>query len=257
MTPRQATRKLMLKAHLDDLGPAPDESPINFMAPVETVTQGDWGCDGNDEVGDCAPCGLAHASMLWTANVGSIVVPSKADVVDFYSKLTGYDPSKNVTEPDGSISNDTDQGTVLMDMCVAARDSGFFGDKLIQFVHIDPNNQDHIRWGQILAGCLIIGVNLPSDADAEFENNQPWTLAPWYKFIQTVGGHCVLLGHCQRDMVKLVTWGRSQDAYWDWILDKTTEVIMPISQTWTKNGMAPSGYTLDKLQAEMQNLGKP
>lgn len=64
---------------------------------------------GNDVVGDCTFASKGHQLMMVTANTGSILIPTTAQILAACSDLTGYDPSQ--TQPDGS--NPTDQGNTL------------------------------------------------------------------------------------------------------------------------------------------------
>ena len=110
---------------------------------------------GNDQLGDCTAAGAGHIMGIWRGNAGNgDPAPTTGQVVDFYSRTTGYNPNDPNTDQGG------DEVTVLNYW----RDKGFFSDgsgKIAAWVNVDATNPVEVRQAIWLAEAVYFGVELP------------------------------------------------------------------------------------------------
>src|SRR5271156_5340864 len=92
--PRTRNSQLLLaKYFLRDMPPPPAKLYREYK-----IAEADWGMFGNDTIGDCTCAAIAHMLMLVTAHTGKIVVPDQASVIEFYSAVSGYEPSTGAND---------------------------------------------------------------------------------------------------------------------------------------------------------------
>ena len=235
----------ILMSHLDPLGTPPVKSD---WTPKVTVA---WGMDGNDEVGCCTCADCSHQVMLWTANAGSIVIPTTEQTLELYSAITGYDPNAPLDE---NGNNPTDTGANIDDVCAYFKSTGYMGMKLDSYAPISRSNVDHIKWGIQLFGSVKTGIRVPANAQEQFNAGQPWHLG-MLPFQPIEGGHDVPLVGYDADYVYCVTWGKVQAITYPWLAKYLDEVICPLSPLWIEStGAAPSGLDMAALQKDMGEL---
>lgn len=198
----------------------------------------------NDQYGDCGFAGQAHAIQTWTATPGPVINLTDAQVLAAYAGCTGF----NANDPS------TDQGVVLLDALNYWRKTGIGGHKIGAFLRVDPRNVDHIKIAINLFGGVYMGANLPVSA----QHPGPWhgvknlsgDNAPgsW-------GGHCMWAPGYSPSGVEFVTWGRRQQADWQWWLNYVDEAWAIVSSEWvTGTKPAPSGFNLIQLQTYLAAL---
>ncbi len=68
---------------------------------------------------------------------------------------------------------------------------------------------------QVIAtrGVAYLGVALPSVAEDQFDNGQPWSVVPGATI---AGGHCIVGVGYDPQYLTVVTWGKTQKVTWDW-----------------------------------------
>ena len=68
---------------------------------------------------------------------------------------------------------------------------------------------------QVIAtkGVAYLGVALPSVAEQQFAEGQPWSVVPGATI---AGGHCVVGVGYVSQFLTVVTWGKTQKVTWDW-----------------------------------------
>lgn len=233
---------MILDSHLARL-PAPPNNSSDYVKAVDMITKGDWGMDANDEIGDCTAADFSHQTMLWTANTGKIIIPTKQDTIDFYSASTGYNPK----DPS------TDRGGVITQICDYAENVGFMGSKLSAYAPVDHRKLAHVLWSIQIFGTVKLGITLPESAESQFDLHMPWTVVPKSKI---AGGHDVcavryrlLAGHIVLDVV---TWGRLQTMALGFFNTYVDEVIAPYSPLWIgQSGTSPSGFDGTGLLQEL------
>ena len=140
----------------------------------------------NDQIGSCGPTSLANILKCQSTNaLGSPIILSTADIVSFYSLVSGYDPSK--TNP-ATGNNPTDVGVDLADMLTKSQTEGIGGHKILGFCSVDPQNSINMEWASIIGCGLIFGVNLPQSAEDQLDANQPWKVVIGSRIL---GGHAI------------------------------------------------------------------
>lgn len=138
----------------------------------------------NDKIGSCGPTALANMIKCQSTNAtGKSIVIATADIVTFYSAVSGYNPAK--TNPITG-SNPTDVGVNLEEMLTAAQTNGIGGHKVLGFAAVDPKNVPLMQWASIVGCGLMFGWNLPQSAINDTDENKPWSYVPGSPI---VGGH--------------------------------------------------------------------
>jgi hypothetical protein len=138
----------------------------------------------NDKIGSCGPTALANLIKCQSMNAtGTPIIIDTADIVTFYSAVSGYNPAK--TNP-VTGSNPTDEGVNLQDMLEKAQTVGIGGHKVLGFAAVDPSNTVAMQWASIVGCGLMFGWNLPQSAINQTDDGQPWTYVPGSPI---VGGH--------------------------------------------------------------------
>ena len=253
LTGYQVRKAQLVAAHLDKLGPAPDVGQP-YDKPLDLQTGGNYQMFGNDTCGDCAWAAAAHGELLVTANTGKIIMPTTQAVIADYSKATGYDPNAPLN---AKGENPTDQGTDPTEMSKWVRDNTCFGDKVIATAHIDPRNLNHQKWAGIFLGPMILGYNLPYDAETQFNAGLPWTKHFMQRLRQGLGGHAVTWITNDKRGVQTMCWGRKQWAEWAWHKDNIMEIEVWVMENWTRqNGKSPYGQAANELIADLQAVGQ-
>ena len=133
------------------------------------------------------PPRLANLIKCQSANAtGTPVILSTADIVTFYSAVSGYDPSK--TNP-VTGENPTDVGVSLEDMLTKAQTIGIGGHKVLSWAAVDPANVTARRWACIVGSGLISGSNLQQAQINQTDADQPWA---YVMRSPVVGGHATV-----------------------------------------------------------------
>lgn len=195
---------------------------------------------------NCTCAGILHMIMLWNAQNGNPRTFVNADAIQLYETLCGYKP--------GDPS--TDQGGVELDILKSWRKTPIDGTALLGFVTVDPTNWDHVKLAHWLAGTLYMGLSLPTSAqDETIWSSTSDDPGGW-------GGHAVctnaygpLGGFSCSEYLSCITWGEKQKMTPKWLAKYCDELYAPITPAWfDKAGLAPSGFNLDQLQADLAAL---
>lgn len=238
--PRHDKRTLALANYLDfDALPAAPAS-VNWAAKVTNL-----GMMQNDSIGDCTLAGAGHAIQTDTANNGSQVIVSDADIVTAYSAVTGYNPA----DPS------TDQGAVETDVLNYWRKTGVGGHKIFAYTALEPKNKDHIKLAVNLFGGVYIGLALPISAQSQ----DVWHVAPGGSSGSAApgswGGHCVEIIGYGPGGLKCITWGAVKAMTWGFWYDYCDEAYATLSQDWAVGTkQAPSGFTFAQLQTDLNQV---
>lgn len=230
------TRTLRLARYIS-IPVAPGD--CDWTKPVE-----DWQMFANDTVGDCTCATAGHMVQSWTANATQKAPVSAADVLAMYSAITGYDPA----DPD------SDQGAYCLDVLKYWRSVGLAGHRIGAFVAVDPDKRHEVRAGLWLFGGLYLGLDLPVSA----QDQDVWDVvsltgdgAPgsW-------GGHAVpVLAYAADDAgLTIITWGGEKRITWAFLEAYCSEAYAILSQDFLSKGVAPNGFDLAALQADLAAL---
>jgi|ERR1700722_4923762 len=241
---RHDPRALLLASYLTPALPAPPAT-LNVASKITT-----WGMMENDQIGDCTCAAAGHLIMEWTLNAGKkMVMPTDKQIVAAYSAITGYNP----------VTGANDNGANETDVLNYWRQTGIASHKIGAYVALEPSNHTHIMDSvYIFEGCYI-GLQLPKSAQAQTQNNQPWSVPPggptgdgapgsW-------GGHAVpVISYDQRG-VTVVTWGALQIMTWSFWETYCDEAYAILSTDYIDGKQeAPQGFSMQQLQADLADL---
>ena len=217
--------------------PPPPPSSGNLMRVYRTFGTTDptqmFLMDGNDTVGDCTIAGLAHLATMFNGFLGRKVIPSKADVLAFYSQLTGGQ----------------DTGLDLLSVLKYIRKNEWLGEKpILAFVEVPVH--DPVRMKQAVAlGGTYTGMIVQANAIQEFDQRKPWTPGRL-----TNDGHCVVdADYTPQDDV-LLTWGNTQLGTPAWQKKCVDEAYLILPAEAQEAGFAP-GFDYPKLMDALKAFG--
>jgi hypothetical protein len=233
---------------LEDLGPAPYSS-TDWTAAVKSQNNGQWEMLGNDTAGCCVIADDGHYLMLRTANVGSIVVPTTAQILGQYAAETGYVPGDDSTD---NGTNETDDTRYMIA-------NGLLGHKADAGGMIDPANLEHIKWAVQAMGRARLGILVPQYLMDQFDAGDVWHY-DGSKDQAPKGGHDVpLVRYLDPKTGVVVTWGKEQlvdlDSFFDPRAGLVEEAHAEVFSDWiTKAGTAPSGFDHAALVSKLKAL---
>lgn len=239
-------------ASLSALGPPPPAS-ADFVSAVTDLVGADWKMLGNDSVGDCVCADAGHALMLRSANVGQWRMPSTDEVLALYSAITGYDP----TQTDAAGNNPTDQGTDESVACAYMISTGFLGHKSVGTAPVaagivDDAALNRMKWTVQLFGTARLGVNLPDNAEAQFDANVPWAVSGTPSI---VGGHDVCVVKYDPQFAYVITWGKMQPVTYDWLKKYCEEIHCEVYPDFLmSSGLTPAGFDQTALITDLAAL---
>lgn len=227
---------------LDPLG-APPTASDDYVAAVDKVTGGNWQVFLNDSLGDCVIADSAHQVMLHTANAGTMIMPTDAEVLEMYEVVGGYKPS----DPS------TDQGCDEGNACQYLMTTGLAGQKSAGTGFVDPANLDHIRWTVQLFGACRLGITVTDAMMQAFSAGQPWET-----FAGNVdGGHDVPVVKYDAEYAWVVTWGKLQPVAWS-LMANAQFLEESHAEVWpdflSAAGTAPNGFDLKGLLAALPQV---
>ena len=185
--------------------------------------------DGNDTLGDCTIAALAHADTVFHGLLGKKTILAKQTVVKVYMHLTGG----------------VDSGLNELDVLNYWRQNSVSGDKIVNYVSIDPKNHTHVQQAVQLFGGVYLGFQVQQNCIQEFDAHQPWTPGPL-----TNDGHAVYAVAYDQNGVTVLTWGNTQQATWAWwdeCVDEAYAILPPEAE---KPGFAP-GFNFAQLQTDL------
>lgn len=211
------------------------------------MVENPWGMLKNDELGDCEIARQLHATMLANAVGGKQVSFTDGEAVRVYSAVTGYDP------------NDpwTDQGTVMRDCLVYARNNGVkdangVTHKIGAFLSVDAKDTFTLLHALYLCDQVAIGFEFPASAMTQFNAGKPWTIVPNSPI---EGGHAVeVIGRPSAESVTAVTWGAEQRLTFGFYRTYNDETWAVISEEALNGGRTLEGFDLDTLRADLARL---
>lgn len=207
----------------------------------------------NDEVGCCTVAAVGHMIMNMTAHTGTQVTPTDEQIIEAYSKITGYDPSQT----DSSGFNPTDNGAAITDVLEYWRTTGIAGHQILGWTTFDAHNHNLMQVAQYLFSAADVGVQLPAYAMQQFEDGQNWVLdlqaAARNGGIE--GGHCIPFFGYGSQGSRCITWGKEQAATLAWLAQYMDESYAVISPDWfDRVDKAPNGFNKDLLWKLLKNL---
>ena len=192
----------------------------------------------NDQLGDCTIAGIIHLLQLAYAEVEETFEYPGDDVVrETYLALTqGQD--------NGLVEN------AVLDTWMR---QGMFSTKIAAYAPVDISNQKEMTAAIYAFGGLYLGIEMPQEAEAQFEANQPWQITP--ESGEPVGGHCVVATGCNRFGMDIITWGATESMTWEWWKRYGHEAWAVIPEVFVEANHGPL-YNVDivSLRQDLDNL---
>lgn len=241
---RHDPRALLLASYITTALPA---APASFDVAGKVSA---WGMMVNDQLGDCTCAAAGHLLMEWTANAGKkMFTPTDKQIVAAYSAITGYNPATGAN----------DNGAAEVDVLNYWRQSGIAGHKIGAYVALEPANHTHIMDSvYIFEGCYI-GLQLPTSAQAQVQNHQPWSVPPGGPHGDgkpgSWGGHAVPVVAYDSRGVTVVTWGALQVmtwSFWEAYCDESYAILS--SDYINGKKQAPQGFSMQQLKTDLADL---
>ncbi len=160
-----------------------------------------WVMALNDTQPDCVVAMVVHADQGTYAEVAQpFTVPPDPVILKVFDDLGGTPTS----------------GLSIYDVLVQWNNEGLFGEKIAGFAPVDHTQMSKIKLAIDLFGGLAAGVDLPADAESQFNAGTPWELTGDPEQDKGVGGHAVWLAGYDDKYIYGVTWANVQRITWEW-----------------------------------------
>lgn len=227
------SRTLRLGAYITSKLPSPPAS----CSYAKGITY--WGMMNNDTLGCCTIAAAAHAVQVFSANAGTEITLSDAEVLSYYEKWDGYVV--------GEAS--TDQGGIELDVLNKWKNEEFAGHPLLAFADAAVKNTTELKQAIWLFGGLYIGLEVP----AYIMQNTPerWDVVSGADD-SIVGGHAVFVMGYDTDGVFLISWGSVYKMTWAFWAKYVDEAHALLSKDFLgSNGLNPAGFNLDQLMTDL------
>ena len=152
----------------------------------------------NISLEDCTIAGVIHVLQLAYAELGEkFEYPGDDAVRETYMHLT-----------DGK-----DVGLDLSTVIKTWATDGLFGHKAVG-APIDFRDHALLAAGGFNFGALYMQVEMPANAERQFEHHEPWDLTP--KSGPALDGHCIVGTGVRPTGMDVITWGEQQSLTWSW-----------------------------------------
>jgi len=245
--PRIDKRTFKLTKYLPKLPSAP--------ASVEWLPKLNWGVMLNDSIGDCTCAAAGHMIEQWSALSGVEFRIPDSSILIAYQAVSGYVPG----EPQ------TDNGAVMLDVLNYWRQNGIGGHKILAYVSVNLKNQNEVKTAVQLFGNIYLGVQLPISAQGASVWSVPDAGPVGDGSPGSWGGHCIpIMGYAPTVpttpaasplVYTVLTWGKPVHMTSHFLNAYADEAYCVLSSDWIdKNGLAPSGFNLAQLQADLASL---
>lgn len=169
----------------------------------------DWGMLGNDRKSNCTAVALAHQLMAWAAAIdGYPYDVQESAATDLYIAATAKEGAQY-----NAVTGENDNGAYMADVLAVAQEHGLEGHKIDGWLSIEPGHLDESRFGLETFGGLLVGMALPTHAQEQFADHQPWSVvSPWSKDGRpgSWGEHEIVILKASPEELTCVTWGQPQ-----------------------------------------------
>jgi hypothetical protein len=196
----------------------------------------------NDQWGDCVWASDGHiVEILSFYGQGKEAVVTDADVLTGY-ETTGFSPAAG---PSGS--NPTDRGSLLTQGLDYLVHTGMQGVHIDAYAEIDVRNITLLKTALAELGPVDLALALPSSAEQDFANGQPWSFVGDENIL---GGHCVTGVGYDSDYLYIHTWGTEVKVEWAFFSAYFNQAFALVSREWVN-----SSNTLDPEHVNLETLG--
>jgi hypothetical protein len=227
--------------------------------------------DGNDTYGDCTIAGAAHLIENWSYNETppSPRVFSTTDCTNDYFALTGGQDNGldlltvlqawqgNGLAYGGTVAANrwlVGIGRALHLKCGGPSSE----DKIAAYTALKAGNQLEAQQAVWLFGGAYIGLELPDFAVQGDMLSTPWVVPPGGAVGNAApnpnNGHCVCIVGYDATQAYVVTWGAVKTMSWGFYAAYSDEAYAIISPDWLGSGVAPPGFDLAQLQADLVSI---
>lgn len=192
----------------------------------------------NDTLGCCTIAAGAHAVQIFSANTVGEVTINDTDVLSYYEKWDGYNPS----DPN------TDQGGIELDVLNAWKRDEFAGHALIAYADPSVSSPTQIKQAINLFGGVYIGLEVSN----YIMRNMPaiWDVVDDDLGID--GGHAVFVTGYDAQTLTFISWGQLYKMTWKFWAKYVDEAHALLSKDFLgANGLDPAGFNLAALQADL------
>jgi len=214
-------RTLMMKSYLIPGLPDPPQT-VDSIARAEAkvpafTVERSCPMDGNDQYGDCTYAAAAHDITVFEALVGRDTVPNQQAVVSEYLSFTGG----------------KDTGCVELRVLRHWKKNGILGRKISAFVGLRLHNQEDVKRAIWMFGAAYLGFQVQANAESDFFAGKPWQPGP-----SDGSGHAVTAVKADDNWLWLLTWGKLQQASWDWWYAQVDEAYATLPEEAAEQGFS-------------------
>ncbi|MFJ8471285.1 hypothetical protein [Kitasatospora sp. NPDC094011] len=197
-----------------------------------------WPMDGNDQYGDCTMAAAAHMIQSWNAQTAEQdTVPTQQQVVAEYFQLSGGQ----------------DTGLVEADVLKTWQSGGLWGNTVVAYAPVNVHSLTVLQQAIALFGAVYAGIQVPANAQQQFQAGEPWTLDPGWQRQKIEGGHAIPLLGYDAEWIYAITWGGVQRIAWDWWSTYADEAWAVLAQEYAQAGTV-NGIDMAALTADLKQV---
>jgi hypothetical protein len=200
----------------------------------------------NDRYGDCTCAALGHMEQVHSARAGHAEHPVDADIFELYHQ-TGVD--EHLGDDDGRIMERVLAYMKRNGIRQTAGDSnnpaGSY-EKIIGYAAVNPLDLEEVAAAGYLFGGLYAGLALPKSAIMQ-TNVRKWSCTTTDNAPGSWGGHAVWVTAVNSIGPVCATWAMRVQMSWCWWKRYVDELFVVVSDDWTLNTTAPSGFARDEV----------
>ena len=192
----------------------------------------------NDKFGDCTIAGAVHMMQLAYAEVNeTFTYPGDQAIIDTYMHLSGG----------------ADNGLVMRNVLQAWMQDGLFGTKIAGWAPVNIHNWDHMRAAAYAFGGLYVGIEMPQEAEEQFEAGENWHIDENTE--GPIGGHCVTISGINTMGADIQTWGAETAMTKGWWNRFGSEAYVIVPEIFVEAGHGPvNNFSVKQMQADLKDI---
>jgi hypothetical protein len=197
---------------------------------------------GNDRYGCCTCAALGHLEWCASAQTGVAAEVTTSIVLAAYDAISEWSQANPTAN---------DNGASCRDALKWFKARGY----IRSYVRLDERDHEELKRAVNVGGAVYAAANLPNAAktqavwDVPSDGKLSGAFEPggW-------GGHAFSILGYDRDGVWIVTWGQIKRATWAWLTAYCDEAWMAIATKWTAGALTPSGFDVERVDADAARL---